>query len=57
LISELITSRHPSTRRKRRILNGMEMSTGGNIIIPIDMRMLEMTMSMMRNGMKRTNPI
>src|SRR4051794_28072188 len=48
---------HPSTRMKRRILNGSEMKTGGSIIIPIDISVDETTRSMIRNGRKIRNPI
>ena len=40
---------HPSTRTKSKILNGKETVTGGNIIIPIESRVLDTTMSMMMN--------
>lgn len=43
----------PSTSTKSISLNGMEIWTGGSIIIPIDMRMLATTMSIMMNGMYR----
>src|SRR6478752_8829368 len=47
----------PSTRMNRRILNGREMKTGGSIIMPIDMSVLETTRSMIRKGRKIKKPI
>ena len=38
-------------------LNGKDIITGGNIIIPIDMRTDATTISIIRNGMKIKNPI
>ncbi len=40
----------PSTRMKIRILNGSEMRIGGIIIMPIESRMLAVTISMTMNG-------
>ncbi len=52
------TSRfHPSTITKSMILNGSEIMMGGSIIMPMDRRMDATTISMMRNGMNRMNPI
>ena len=42
---------------KSRILKGSEIITGGNIIIPIAIKVLDTTISMTRNGMKIMNPI
>ena len=39
------------------ILNGNEMISGDSIIIPIAMRILATTMSMIKNGMKIMKPI
>src|ERR1700754_5061407 len=47
----------PSTRMKRRILNGREMKTGGSIIMPIDISVEDTTRSMIRNGRKIRKPI
>ena len=47
----------PSTRTKSRILKGSDTVTGGSIIMPIESSVLDTTMSMMINGMKRMNPI
>ena len=41
---------HPSTRTNRSSLNGREISTGGSIIMPMEMSRLAITMSMTRNG-------
>src|SRR6266571_1090711 len=41
---------HPFTSTKSSSLKGKEMSTGGSIIMPMLMRMAEITMSMIRNG-------
>ncbi len=38
-------------------LNGVEIMTGGSMIMPIDMRAEATTMSMMMNGMKSRIPI
>lgn len=40
----------PSTRTKSNNLNGNEINTGGSIIMPMLMRMAEMTMSTIKNG-------
>src|SRR5438477_280836 len=41
---------HPFTSTKSSSLKGKEMSTGGSIIMPMLMRMAEITMSMIKNG-------
>ena len=48
---------HPSTKTKNTILNGNDIITGGNIIIPIDINMDATTISIMTNGKKIINPI
>ena len=48
---------HPSTNTNNIILNGNEMSMGDNINIPMDIKMLETTKSITRNGMKIRKPI
>lgn len=48
---------HPSTITKNISLKGNEMMTGGSIIIPIDIRILATTMSMIRNGINSRKPI
>src|SRR5581483_4896856 len=57
LSRERTMSPQPSTITNSRILNGRETSTGGSIIIPMDMSELETTMSMTRKGMKMTKPM
>ena len=47
----------PSTSTNSISLNGNEISMGDNIIIPIDIRTLETTRSMIRKGMKIRKPI
>ena len=47
---EPTTSSQPSTKTNNKSLNGREITTGGNIIMPIAIRTLATTMSMMRNG-------
>jgi hypothetical protein len=49
-IKEPTTRLQPSTSTKRRSLNGMEMMTGGSIIIPMDMRIDATIMSITRKG-------
>ncbi len=44
------TKYHPSAKTKRINLNGSEITTGGNNIMPIDMRMLATTISTIKNG-------
>ena len=45
------TSRfHPSIRTNSKSLNGSEMMTGGNIIMPIARSTFAMTMSMTKKG-------
>ena len=48
---------HPSASTNSMSLKGSATSTGESIIMPSDMRMLETTMSMTRNGMKIRKPI
>jgi hypothetical protein len=43
--------------RKRRSLSGVEMTTGGNCIIPTEVVMEATTISTTRKGRKRTAPI
>jgi len=43
-------SDHPSTNTNRMILKGSETTVGGSIIIPIAIRMEEMTMSIIKKG-------
>ena len=52
-----VRSCQPSTRTKSMILNGIEIIDGGSIIIPIAIRVEEITISMTRKGMKSKNPI
>jgi hypothetical protein len=47
----------PSTSTNRSNLNGSEMSIGDSIIMPRDMRMDEITISITRNGKKIRKPI
>ena len=48
--SDFTTRFHPSAKMNSNSLNGSEISTGGSINMPIEIRMPEMTMSMIRNG-------
>jgi hypothetical protein len=48
---------HPSTRRNRRILKGIDIITGGSIIIPIDIRVLATTISITKKGIYNMKPI
>jgi hypothetical protein len=41
----------------KSILNGSDTSIGGSIIIPIDIRILDMIISTIKNGMNKKNPI
>ena len=41
---------HPSAITKSKILNGMEITVGGNIIIPMDISADDTTISMIING-------
>jgi len=41
---------HPSASTKSNILKGSEIRTGGSIIMPMDNRMVAITMSITRNG-------
>ena len=47
----------PSTNTKSNILKGMETIIGGSIIIPIDIKVTETTISITKNGMYITNPM
>ena len=47
----------PSTITKNIILNGKAIIMGGSIIIPIDIRIEDVTISMIRNGKKIKKPI
>ncbi len=44
------TSDHPSTSTNSSSLNGSEISTGGSIIMLMEIRMVAMTMSITRKG-------
>ena len=57
LTMEPIKRLQPSTKTKSIILNGKETTTGGNIIIPMAINTLAVTISMTRNGKKMMNPI
>jgi hypothetical protein len=48
---EPVTSPHPSTSTNNSNLNGMEIIMGDNIIMPMDIRTLATTKSMMMKGM------
>lgn len=41
----------------KSILNGSDTSIGGSIIIPIDIRILDIIISTIKKGMNRKNPI
>ena len=45
-----MVSPQPSTRTNIIILKGREIMEGGSITMPMDIRVLETTMSMMRKG-------
>ena len=47
----------PSTRTNSMILNGSEIVVGGNIIMPIALVTLLITISKTKNGKKIMNPI
>src|SRR5262245_60122444 len=55
--SDLTIRCQPSTITNSSSLNGSEIITGGSISMPIDIRVLETTMSMIRNGTKTRKPI
>ena len=48
---------HPTTNTNSNNLNGKEINIGDNIIIPRDIRMDAITISITRNGKKIKNPI
>ena len=56
-ISDPATKCQPSTRTKKISLNGSEMTTGGSIIMPIDISTDATTMSMITNGRNSRKPI
>ena len=51
------TRRHPSTSTKIKTLMGVEIMTGGNIIMPIESSTLATTRSMTRKGRNNRKPI
>ncbi len=57
VINELTTSAQPSTMTNNKSLNGNDTRTGGSMNMPIDIRVELTTRSMIRNGMKITNPM
>src|SRR6266478_5728460 len=56
-MSELTTSAQPSTITNNNNLNGNDTRTGGSMNMPIDIRVELTTRSMIKNGMKITNPM
>src|SRR6202163_2351139 len=56
-MSEPATRLQPSTRTKKMSLNGSDTTTGGSIIMPIDISADATTRSMIRNGRKSKKPI
>ncbi len=52
-IREPTTRLQPSTRTKRRSLKGIDIMTGGSIIIPIDIKIDATIMSITRKGILR----
>ncbi len=56
-IKDPATRCQPSTIAKKMILNGNEIATGGNIIIPMLIKILDVTMSIIKNGKNNINPI
>ena len=55
--SEPIVIAHPSTKTNKSNLNGREISIGDNIIIPRDIKIDAMTISITKNGKKIKKPI
>ena len=51
------TNAQPSIKTNNIILNGKDIINGDNIIIPIAIKMLAMTKSIIKNGMNSKNPI
>ena len=56
-MSEPATNDQPSTKTKKISLNGSDTTTGGSIIIPIDISTDATTRSMIRKGKNSKNPI
>ncbi len=56
-MSELTIKYQPSTRINNSTFTGREIICGGNNIIPSDMRILAIIMSIIKKGMKMMNPI
>ena len=55
--SEPIVIAHPSTRTNSKSLNGKEISIGESIIIPSDIKIEAITISITKNGKNIRNPI
>lgn len=55
--NDLTNKFQPSAKINIKILNGNEIIAGGNIIIPKDIRMLDTTISIIRNGTNKQKPI
>jgi hypothetical protein len=47
----------PSTITKSSILKGIDIIMGGSIIIPIDIKVLDTTISIIKNGIYKKKPI
>ena len=56
-MSEPATPVQPSTRTKKINLNGSDTTTGGSIIMPMDISTEATTRSMIRNGRNYREPI
>jgi hypothetical protein len=48
---------HPSTKTNNNNLNGSATNIGDNIIIPSDIKMDEITISITKKGKNKRNPI
>ena len=57
LISEPTSRFHPSTTTNKRILSGVEITTGGSCSMPTEVVMAAVTKSMTRKGRKSAAPI
>ncbi len=55
-MSEPISRFQPSTMTKSKIFSGVEITTGGNCIMPTEVVMEATTMSITRNGRNSTAP-
>jgi hypothetical protein len=56
-IKDLIIRFQPSTITNSNILKGIDIIIGGSIIIPIDIKVLDTTISIIKKGIYRKKPI